>query len=52
MGSLTKNESEFIKILRENAVVNVGMNEVEKEEFRQFVSKLRDSRGLSAQSPD
>lgn len=52
MGSLTKNESEFIKILRENAVANVGMNEEEKEEFRQFVSKLRDSRGLSTQSPD
>lgn len=52
MGGLTKNESEFIKILRENSVANVGMNDEEKEAFRQFVSKLRDSRGLSAQSPD
>ncbi len=52
MGGLTKNESEFIEILRENSVANVGMNDEEKEEFRQFVSKLRDSRGLSTQSPD
>ena len=52
MGSLTKNESEFIKILRENPVANVEMNEEEKEEFRKFVEKLRDSRGLNASSPD
>lgn len=52
LGSITNAEYEFIKILRENSVANVEMNEEEKEEFRKFVAKLRDSRGLRSDSPE
>ena len=52
LGSITESEYEFIKILRENAVANVQMTDEEKEEFKKFVAKLRDSRGLRADSPE
>ncbi|MDO4936894.1 MAG: helix-turn-helix transcriptional regulator [Sutterellaceae bacterium] len=40
LGEITKNESEFLEILRSSNKINPKMNEEQKEAFRKFVDSL------------